>query len=710
MRISLLSLSNKVLVEVRSLSNKVLMKVRSLSNKVLVEFRYTLDDKTCLHFLERRHYRAATPCLCIEEIALQLVDSQRHVHQRRESVERWRHHPGERIVPELEIEEPSAVDEIWNRTSEGIHVESHLMQVRHFWLLSQRMRMKKPAKELRRALSLGINKLQGPFPDFLSKGRAWQPDSDDAPGSGGRVWISRDPPRFLLQWVVICFPLARGCHYPKPGEAAIIWDRLSRHCESDIPEDLFAERKSTSSLSSGETAGIVVGVVVLILIVVISVICCVKRSKTMQKKGYITGPETLKLNGNVVNGNGVGSDMNSLNSRGHDNVNVFEIGSLVISINGLHLATNNFSEDNIAGKEGFGVVYKGVLHLPSGFLFSGGLGGGGVLHGSTCESVVCTLAAERDEVLKDMGRNNIGKLVVYGSDQTHFMLWKAAKLVGIHPANLRCLPTSAATAFAISPEVARKAMEEDMNAGLVPLYLCATVGTTGCGAVDPVEGLGRVAREHGVWFHVDAAYAGSACICPEFRPYLDGVDFADSLSMNAHKWLLTNKDNSCCLWVKSSNSLTGSLSTDPDILENKATSAKQVTDYKDWQIALSRRFRAIKLWLVLRAHGVESLRSHIRSDVALAQHFEELVRGCGAEERFRLKAAAEEEDGSGLNRKLLEAINSSGRARMTHAVLGGTFVLRFSVGSTLTEKRHVDAAWKLIQEMANSLCNIQEED
>ncbi|KAL5999447.1 hypothetical protein ACLOJK_037732 [Asimina triloba] len=187
----------------------------------------------------------------------------------------------------------------------------------------------------------------------------------------------------------------------------------------------------------------------------------------------------------------------------------------------------------------------------------------------------------------------------------------------------------------------------------------------------------------------------------------DGVDFADSLSMNAHKWLLTNMD-SCCLWVKSSNSLTWSLSTDPDILENKATSAKQVTDYKDWQIALSRRFRAIKLWLVLRAHGVESLRSHIRSDVALAQHFEELV--C-EDPRFEVVVPRNFAlDGSGLNRKLLEAINSSGRAHMTHAVLGGTFVLRFSIGSTLTEKRHVDAAWKLIQEMANSLCNIQEGD
>ncbi|KAL6009173.1 mitogen activated protein kinase Tmk3 [Asimina triloba] len=192
------------------------------------------------------------------------------------------------------------------------------------------------------------------------KGRASQPDSGDAPGSGGRLWISRDPLRFLLQWVVICFP-ARGCHCPKPGEAAIIWDHISRHWESDLPEDLFAERKSNSSLSAGETAGIVFGVVVLILIIVISVICCVKRSKTMQKKGYITGPETLKLNGIVVNGNGVGSDMNSLNSSGHGNGNVFEIGSLVISIDGLHIATNNFSEDNIVGKGGFGVVYKGVL-------------------------------------------------------------------------------------------------------------------------------------------------------------------------------------------------------------------------------------------------------------------------------------------------------------------------------------------------------------
>ncbi|KAL6009148.1 hypothetical protein ACLOJK_022375 [Asimina triloba] len=130
---------------------------------------------------------------------------------------------------------------------------------------------------------------------------------------------------------------AGGCNCPKPGEAAIILDHISRHWESDLPEDLFAERKSNSSLSAGE------------------------KQELFLKKDYITGPETLKLNGNVVTGNGVGSDMNSLNSSGHGNANVFEIGSLVISINGLHLATNNFSEDNIVGKRGFGVVYKGVL-------------------------------------------------------------------------------------------------------------------------------------------------------------------------------------------------------------------------------------------------------------------------------------------------------------------------------------------------------------
>ncbi|XP_058100146.1 tyrosine decarboxylase 1-like [Magnolia sinica] len=350
-----------------------------------------------------------------------------------------------------------------------------------------------------------------------------------------------------------------------------------------------------------------------------------------------------------------------------------------------------------------------MLKIPHSFTFSGGEGGGGVLLGSTCEAVVCTLAAAREKALERLGCDHIGKLVVYASDQTHATVEKASRLIGIRPSNFRPLPTSAATSFALCPEVVRKAIEDDVESGLFPLFLCATVGTTACGAVDPLEGLGQVAREYGMWFHVDAAYAGSACICEEFRSYLDGVQLADSLSMNPHKWFLSNMD-CCCLWVKNPGALTSSLSMDPEFLKNKDSDTKKVVDYKDWQIALSRRFRAMKLWLVIRSHGVVNLQEHIRSDVAMAKWFESQV---GMDPRFevvvprkfamvcfRLKPRAGE-DGSDINSRLLESINSSGRAYMTHAVVGGLYVLRFAIGTTLTEQRHVDATWKLIQEKAD---------
>ncbi|PKA57429.1 Tyrosine/DOPA decarboxylase 5 [Apostasia shenzhenica] len=347
-----------------------------------------------------------------------------------------------------------------------------------------------------------------------------------------------------------------------------------------------------------------------------------------------------------------------------------------------------------------------LLELPAAFLSPGdcGFGGGGVIHGSTCEAVVCTLAAARDRALSRPGsRGRIDRLTVYASDQTHFTVQKAAKLVGIPPANFRVIPTSAASGYGLTAGGVRSAMAADSANGFEPVYLCGTVGTTAVGAVDPLPELGEVATEFGVWFHVDAAYAGSACIFPEFRGYLAGVVKADSFSMNPHKWLLSNMD-CCCLWVQSSAALVDSLSTKPEILRN-------VVDYKDWQIALSRRFRALKLWVVMRKIGAANLMEHIRSDVAMAKHFERLVEmdsrfEVSAERRFalvcfRLKPTAG--GGADVNRRLLEAVNGSGRAFMTHAVVGGEFVLRFAVGATLTELRHVEAAWRLIQEKAGEL-------
>ncbi|EHA8592043.1 putative Tryptophan decarboxylase TDC1 [Cocos nucifera] len=255
-------------------------------------------------------------------------------------------------------------------------------------------------------------------------------------------------------------------------------------------------------------------------------------------------------------------------------------------------------------------------------------------------------------------------------------------------------------------------MEADIAKGLLPLYLCATVGTTAVGAVDPLLELGKVANEYGVWYHIDAAYAGSSGICPEFRHYFDGVELAHSISMNPHKWFLTNMD-CCCLWLRSPSALVDSLSTNPEILRNKASDARIVVDYKDWQIALSRRFRAMKLWVVIRRYGVAKLMEHIRSDVAVAKHFERLV---GTDQRFevvvprrfslvcfRLKPRFEGDDASVLNGRLLEQVNSSGRAFMTHAVVGGMYMIRFAVGTTLTEMRHVEATWKLIQSKADEI-------
>ncbi|ERM99170.1 tyrosine/DOPA decarboxylase 2 [Amborella trichopoda] len=355
-----------------------------------------------------------------------------------------------------------------------------------------------------------------------------------------------------------------------------------------------------------------------------------------------------------------------------------------------------------------------MLCLPKSFLFSGG--GGGVLQGTTCEAILCTLAAARDRKLKKIGGDKIGQLVVYASDQTHCALQKAAQIAGIRPENFRAVPTTKSCNFGLSPAALRRAMEEDVAAGLVPLYACATIGTTSSTAVDPLEGLGRVTRDFGVWLHVDAAYAGSACICPEFRHFLDGVELADSYSMNAHKWFFTNLD-CCCLWVKNPDALVQSLSTNPEYLRNKATESKMVVDYKDWQIALSRRFRALKLWMVLRSYGVSNLRNFLRSHVRMAKQFEGLVN---ADPRFEIVVPRtfamvcfrlapptgsrwETDNGEELNKALLEAVNSTGLAYMTHAVVGGVYMIRFAAGGTLTEERHISAAWRLLQEQADAL-------
>ncbi|XP_040375885.1 tyrosine decarboxylase [Oryza brachyantha] len=360
-----------------------------------------------------------------------------------------------------------------------------------------------------------------------------------------------------------------------------------------------------------------------------------------------------------------------------------------------------------------------ALHLPGSLLFAGG--GGGTILGTSCEAILCALVAARDRKLAEIGARRVGDLVVYCSDQTHFAFRKAAHIAGILRVHCREIPTCRDDMFALSPAALHATMQADVDAGLVPLFVCATVGTTQTTAVDPVRELCTVAARHGgAWVHVDAAYAGSALVCPEFRDVIAGAEAVDSLSMNAHKWLLANND-CCAMWVRSPAALVAALGTEQEyILKDAAAEGHDVVDYKDWGTTLTRRFRALKLWLVLRCHGVEGLREHVRRHVRMAAAFEAMVRAdarfeVAAPRRFalvcfRLLLSPEKELAGGekaaneLNRRLLEEVNAaSSGPYMSSAMVGGVYMLRCAIGSTLTEERHVREAWNVVQERATSI-------
>ncbi|VAH70978.1 unnamed protein product [Triticum turgidum subsp. durum] len=296
---------------------------------------------------------------------------------------------------------------------------------------------------------------------------------------------------------------------------------------------------------------------------------------------------------------------------------------------------------------------------------------------------------------------------------THSTFFKACRLAGFDPANFRSIPTGPETDYGVDPVKLLAAMQADAMAGLVPTYVCATVGTTSSNAVDPIGDVAKVAAMFNVWVHVDAAYAGSACICPEFRHHLNGVERVDSISMSPHKWLLTCLDCTC-LYVRDARRLSQTLETDPEYLKNDASVSSDVTDLKDMQVGVGRRFRGLKLWMVMRTYGTANLQEHIRRDVTLAKMFEDLVH---ADDRFeivvprnfalvcfRIKTtgvrAADE-----VNRLLMANVNKTGKAYLTHTVVGGRLVLRFAVGSSLQEERHILSAWELIRKTSSEMMN-----
>jgi aromatic-L-amino-acid decarboxylase len=352
-----------------------------------------------------------------------------------------------------------------------------------------------------------------------------------------------------------------------------------------------------------------------------------------------------------------------------------------------------------------------LIALPESFTSSDG---GGVIQGTASEATLAAMVAARDRAQRE---DPEAELVAYTSTQAHSSIVKAAMICGIGRERVRLVGTD--ETLAMDPDRLRDAIRADLDAGLTPFFIGATLGTTSSGAVDPLEPIGRIAEEHNCWVHVDAAWAGSALVCEEHRWMLKGIEHASSFSFNPHKWLLTNFDCSL-MWLNGRtrrDDLISAMSIVPEYLRNQASDDGAVIDYRDWHVPLGRRFRALKLWFVLRHYGASGLRAHIRLHCRLAERLERVMR---ADDRVELLAprslslicfavrGSDFTESEQLSRELLRRVNDSGKAYLTHTTLplesgGSRYAIRFAIGSTLTTQEHVQDTWRLISETIDDL-------
>ncbi len=324
--------------------------------------------------------------------------------------------------------------------------------------------------------------------------------------------------------------------------------------------------------------------------------------------------------------------------------------------------------------------------------------GGGVIQDSASSASLCAVLAARD---RSGGSEALPDLRVYTSCQAHSSIEKDVLVAGFGRHQLRVVPVDGD--YAMDADALARMVDADVADGLVPCLVVATVGTTSSGAVDPVARIAEVASAVGAWVHVDSAWAGSATVCPEHRDLLDGLDQVDSYAFNPHQWLLTNFDCSA-LYVADAAPLAASLSIVPEYLRNAASDSGEVVDYRDWQVPLGRRFRALKLWFVMRSYGTDGLRAHIRAHVAAAATLADRVR---ANPRLEMAAplslglvCLRHVDGDEASERLLADVNSTGEAFLTHTKLDDRFVLRVAVGGTWTTATHVDRLADMFDDLA----------
>jgi aromatic-L-amino-acid decarboxylase len=338
----------------------------------------------------------------------------------------------------------------------------------------------------------------------------------------------------------------------------------------------------------------------------------------------------------------------------------------------------------------------------------------GVIQDTASTSTLCALLTSREKItdyrINNEGFKETDIYRVYCSSEAHSSVEKAVKIAGLGNRNLVKIDTD--KEFCLKPSLLQKMIKEDLEKGKKPLCVVATMGTTSSTAVDPVKEIGNICKKYDVWLHIDAAHVGSALILPEYRTILKGIEQADSFVFNPHKWLFTNFDCSA-YFVKDRNALVNTFQILPEYL--KTGHQGRVNDYCDWGIQLGRRFRALKLWFVIRNFGIKGLQDKLRKHISLARYIEAKIRSDSNFElvapvnfnlicfRFKPGKITDNDKLNELNEKLLQQINDTGKIYLSHTRLKGVYTLRMVIGQTNVEQRHVDQAWEIIKERAYSL-------
>ncbi|XP_037958572.1 aromatic-L-amino-acid decarboxylase isoform X2 [Teleopsis dalmanni] len=348
-----------------------------------------------------------------------------------------------------------------------------------------------------------------------------------------------------------------------------------------------------------------------------------------------------------------------------------------------------------------------MLNLPEEFLACSGGKGGGVIQGTASEATLVALLSAKAKKIQQVKKIHpdwddntiISKLVGYSSEQAHSSVERAGLLGGV---KLRSVPADENNR--LRGCALEDAIKKDLDEGLIPFYAVVTLGTTNSCAFDYLNECGPVGNKYDVWIHVDAAYAGSAFICPEYRHLMNGIETADSFNFNPHKWMLVNFDCSA-MWLKDPTWVVNAFNVDPLYLKHDMQGS--APDYRHWQIPLGRRFRALKLWFVMRLYGVENLQAHIRRHCGFAKQFEQL---CKADERFeivgevnmglvcfRLKGTNE------INEVLLKRINGRGNIHMVPSKIRDVYFLRMAVCSRFSKPEDIEYSWKEVSAAADEV-------